>query len=239
MEDLKERIKLSGFKPQVLTKQVADLLADLILDGTLVPNQQLVEAELQKQLGVSRSPLREAFRELEKKGLVVIVPRKGTHVREMTRRDIEENFPVRASLEGLAAREAHGRMSPEDLAEMGAALEEMKAAGGARERERYFDAHKRFHAIFIEASGNKLLIDLLKTLRMHRLWYLITYRYQMTNIDRAVEVHRKIYDMFLDPDTDLNELEETVRSHIEVALEKLFGSAEEGQELPAVDGAPR
>ena len=58
MENLKEKIKLSGFKPQVLTKQVADLLADLILDGTLAPNQQLVEADFQKQLGVSRSPLR-------------------------------------------------------------------------------------------------------------------------------------------------------------------------------------
>jgi len=226
MEDLKERIRNSGFKPQVLTKQVADLLADLILEGTLAPNQKLVEAELQKQLGVSRSPLREAFRDLEKKGLVVIVPRKGTHVREMTRRDIEENFPVRAALEGLAAREAHGKMKPEELQEMGEVLDEMKQAGRVKDRERYFEAHKQFHNIFIEASSNKLLIDLLQTLRMHRLWYLITYRYQMTNIERAVEVHQEIYDMFLDPDTNLDELDDYVRGHIEVALERLFGPGE-------------
>ena len=223
MENLKEKIKLSGFKPQVLTKQVADLLADLILDGTLAPNQQLVESELQKQLGVSRSPLREAFRELEKKGLVVIVPRKGTHVRELTRRDIEENFPVRAALEGLAAREAYEKLTPQDLKDMGAYLEEMKSAGRSREREKYVEAHKQFHAIFINASGNQLLIDLLQTLRMHRLWYLITYRYQMLNINMAVEVHQKIYDMFKDKNTNLDELETVVRGHIEVALDWLFG----------------
>lgn len=226
MDELKQRIQSSGFKPQVLNRQVADLLADLILDGTLPPNRQLVETELQKQLGISRSPLREAFRELEKKGLVVIVPRKGTHVRELTRKDIAENFPVRAALEGLAARDAHARITPEGLREMGAALEGMKQAGKAKDREKYFAEHKRFHEIFIAGSGNELLMNMLNTLRMHRLWYLITYRYQMLNIDRAVTVHQKIYDLFADPATDARELETLVRRHIEEALDRLFGGAE-------------
>ena len=165
---------------------------------------------------------------MEKKGLVVIVPRKGTHVRELTRRDIEENFPVRAALEGLAAREAYEKLTPQDLKDMGAYLQEMKSAGRSREREKYVEAHKQFHAIFINASGNQLLIDLLQTLRMHRLWYLITYRYQMLNINMAVEVHQKIYDMFKDKNTSLDELETVVRGHIEVALDWLFG--QEGME---------
>ncbi len=226
MDDLREKIESSGFKPQVLTKQVADLLADLILDGTLPPNRQLVEAELQKQLGISRSPLREAFRELEKKGLVVIVPRKGTHVRELTRKDIAENFPVRAALEGLAARESFAKLTPEGLKEMGRALAGMKRAGRAKDREQYFAEHKRFHEIFIEGSGNELLMEMLKTLRMHRLWYLITYRYQMLNLERAVQVHQKIYDLFADPATDPAELEALVRRHIDEALDRLFGGAE-------------
>lgn len=226
MNDMKEKIRSSGFKPQVLTKQVANLLADLILDGTLPPNRQLVETELQKQLGISRSPLREAFRELEKKGLVVIVPRKGTHVREMTRKDIAENFPVRAALEGLAAREAYTRMTPDNLREMAEVLERMKEAGQARDREKYFEEHKRFHEIFIENSGSTLLRETLKTLRMHRLWYLITYRYQLLNVDRAIKVHQKIYDLFASSDTDVNQLESLVRVHIEEALDHLFGKEE-------------
>jgi|TARA_B100000315_G_scaffold92071_1_gene84812 DNA-binding GntR family transcriptional regulator len=64
---------------------------------------QLIEAELQKQFGISRSPPREAFRSLGKKELVGTIPRKGTFVKRVTRRDIAENFPVRAS---LAAQEA-------------------------------------------------------------------------------------------------------------------------------------
>ena len=81
-----------GFSPQVLTEQISKVLAEAILDGALTPGTKLLETELQQQLGISRSPLREAFRDLEKKGLVVILPRRGTFVREITPRDVQENL---------------------------------------------------------------------------------------------------------------------------------------------------
>ena len=92
-EKLSGKIKDLEFKPHVLGEQVSQILTEAILEGLLKGGDQLVEAELQKQFGVSRSPLREAFRDLEKKGLVVIVPRKGTYVKQISRKDIEENFP--------------------------------------------------------------------------------------------------------------------------------------------------
>lgn len=228
MIDLGKEIQRKGFKPQVLTKQISDLLTDLIVDGALGPGKQLVETELQKQLGISRSPLREAFRELEQKGLVVIVPRKGTFVREITQKVVEENFPVRASLEGLAARLAYPRMTRDDVGEMGLALEEMKEAGRSEDREQYRKAHVRFHETFINACGNELLIDLLKTLRMQRLWYFITYRHQRQNFRMAIDIHQKIHDMFVNRHTDPFELDAVVRSHIEEALDSLFGQGSEG-----------
>ena len=93
-------------KSSVLGEQVSQILMETILEGVLKGGDKLVEAELQKKFGISRSPLREAFRDLEKKGLVVIIPRKGSFVRRITQKDIEENFPVRSVLEGLAAKEA-------------------------------------------------------------------------------------------------------------------------------------
>ena len=112
--------------------------------------------------------------DLEKKGLVRILPRKGTFVREITRKDIEENFPVRSALECLAAREAFPRLDKVQLAEMEDALAGMRRACKERDAAGYRESHTLFHDVFIQACGNQLLIDLLKTLRMHRLWYLVS-----------------------------------------------------------------
>jgi len=157
--DLAEKFKGKQIKSQGLTEQVSHILTEAILDGTLGPGESLIETELQKQLGVSRSPLREAFRDLEKKGLVTIIPRRGTFVKEITRKDLEENFPVRATLEGLAARQAYPLMTPDQLAEMAGALEGMKQVGQAGDSEDYRKNHLKFHEVFIMASGNTLLID--------------------------------------------------------------------------------
>ena len=226
MVDLGEKFKGKQIRAQGLTEQVSHVLTEAILDGTLGPGESLIETDLQKQLGVSRSPLREAFRDLEKKGLVTIVPRRGTVVKEITRTDLEENFPVRATLEGLAARQAYPRMTPDQLSEMAAALEGMKQVGEAGDSEGYRKNHLKFHEVFIKASGNTLLIDILKTLRMHRLWYLVSFRYHHRNFELALAEHQKILDLFSSPETDPKVLERVVRGHIEEALEKLFGTPE-------------
>ena len=126
---------------------------------------------------------------------MVILPRRGSFVKEITRRDIQENFPVRGNLEGLAARLAYGKLSPEDLAKMRQALEEMKRAGRCKDREVYRQNHKIFHDVFIEASDNRLLIDILQNLRMHRLWYFVSYRYQKLDFQMALNVHEKNFDV--------------------------------------------
>lgn len=218
------RLVTRGFSPQVLTEQISKVLAEDILDGALEPGTQLLEMELQQQLGVSRSPLREAFRDLEKKGLVVILPRRGAFVKEITLRDIQENFPVRGNLEGLAARLAYGKLSQPDLARMRTALEGMKQAGRTRDREAYRQNHQVFHDIFIAACDNRLLIDILQNLRMHRLWYFVSYRYQKLDFQMALDVHERILDLFEQDGTDPQELELLVRNHIDEALGRLFGT---------------
>jgi DNA-binding GntR family transcriptional regulator len=223
VNEVAKKFRGEKIKPQVLTEQVSKVLTEAILDGSLAPGERLIETDLQNKLGVSRSPLREAFRDLEKKGLLTIVPRRGTFVRDISRKDLEENFPVRASLEGLAAREAYHRMTNEELGQMASALEGMREAGEGGDAEGYRQNHLQFHEAFIESCGNKLLMDLLRTLRVHRLWYLVSFKYHRRDINMALAEHQSILDMFSSPETDPNELEELVRSHIEDALEKLFG----------------
>ena len=178
MDNLKGKIKEHDFQSAVLGAQVSQILTDAILKGILKQGDQLVEAELQKQFGISRSPLREAFRDLEKRGLVVIVPRKGTFVKAITEKDIRENFPVRATLEGLAARQAFSKITAKELKNLRQAFEGMRSAGQKKDAAKvYREHHHRFHEVFINASGNDTLINLLRTLRMHRIWYYVSYQY--------------------------------------------------------------
>ena len=149
-----------------LPRRIAQSLLEAILNRGLKGGDQLVETELQKLFGVSRSPLREAFRELEKRGLVEIRPRRGAFVKKVTRRDIEEHYPIQAALEGLAARQAHGRLTKDQRRQMDGCLQEMAAAAGNGETKLFLEHHEHFHHVYIENCGNRQLIELIRDLRL-------------------------------------------------------------------------
>jgi DNA-binding GntR family transcriptional regulator len=214
MEKFSERVKQLDFKPTVLVENISEILTDAIVKGVFKGGDQLVEAELRQQFAVSRSPIRESFRILEKKGLVEIIPRRGAFVKKITAHDIEEHFPVRGILEGLAAKEAYTRMSREDIDKLSKILENMKQAADKSNAKEYLTQHLKFHEIFISACGNELLINLLNTLRRHSLWYRFSYRYYSEDFKKSVQIHLKIYRMFRSKITDPNELEHVVRNHI-------------------------
>ncbi len=220
------------FKPSVLAEQVSRILTEAILEGTLIGGDQLIEAELQKQFEISRSPLREAFRSLEKKGLVDLIPRKGTFVKRVTRKDVEENFPVRAVLEGLAAQEAGQKITAKGLKEMKEALDTMAVAVTKNHTMAYWESHLKFHEIFIKASGNEILIAILKTLRMHSLWYRFSYQYYREDLKSALGVHQKIYDLFKHQDTGQQKVRRLVEKHIQTGYHHFLAYLDEQAPQP-------
>lgn len=228
MSLLSSRLKDIDFKPFVLVEQVSRVLTEAILEGVFKGGDQLVEADLKEQFGISRSPLREAFRDLEKKGLVEIIPRKGTFVKKISRRDIEEHFPVRSVLEGLAAREAHRRLTNEDLQEMAVELKSMKKAAATGDVKSYWEHHLLFHEIFINASENLLLINMLKTLRMHTIWYRFSYQYYKEDLSKSWQVHKKILDLFKSKESKPMDVEKLVCEHIAIAADRFVAYLEEG-----------
>jgi len=221
-----DKIYNFNFKPTLLGERISETLAQAIMEGVFKGGDQLVEPKLQKQFGVSRSPLREAFRDLEKKGLVVIVPRRGTFVKTVTRQDIEDHFPVRAVLEGLAAREAYRRMNEEDIEDMAGALRNMETAAAASDAKAFREHHIAFHEIFIYACGNEVLIKILENLRMHSVWHRFCYQYYKEDFQKSIDIHRKILAFFQDPHSGEQKIEKTVREHIEVALERFLAFLE-------------
>lgn len=213
-----------------LVDQVAKYLTDAILEGVFVGGDQLLEIDLQKQFHISRTPLREAFRVLEKRGLVEIIPRRGTFVRMLERKDIEELFPVRAVLEGLAAKQAFRRLNAEELKRMRECFEGMKEAEERNDTAGFDRHHLLFHEIFIRASGNELLAGILENLRMHSLWFQFSNKYHMKHMPLSISVHEEILSLFENSDTDPARLEHCVRKHIDAGLNDKLEFLEEQQE---------
>jgi DNA-binding GntR family transcriptional regulator len=234
-----ERLGKIELDSSSLSQQVSRVLTEAILEGVFSGGEKLIENKLQKVLGVSRSPIREALRDLERKGLVEIVPRKGCFVRNISARDIEEHFPVRAALEGLAAREAMRKMDSQTLALIEKTLEGMRQAVENGDAKTYWTHHRRFHELFIGACGNQLLVSLLKTLRTHALWYRFSYRYYREDLRRSLACHEEIAELFRNPSTEREEeIERKVRTHIEEAMERFleYLRGKDGTKLGSVEG---
>ncbi len=215
-----------AFRSMTLVEQVAKALKDDILTGRLKGGAQLLEDRLKVEFGISRTPLREAFRILEKEGLIEILPRKGAYVKRISRQDIEENFPVRAKLEGLAARLAYPNLSQQDIEEMEGLHAYMKDAAKRKDFSDYSSHHFAFHEIFINASKNETLITLLRNLRMHTLWHRYTYNYYKEDFKNSLMIHQRIIDLFRKKKVSPEEIEKTVRQHIEVALGPFLAAME-------------
>ena len=222
-------IKKLDFKASVLAEQIAETLTKAILDDSLKSGQQLIEADLQRMFGISRSPLREAFRDLEKAGLVEIIPRKGTFVKKVTPADISEIYPVRAVLEGMAAKMAHSRMTERDLAKMKETLEKMLKSMKKKDTRTYWENHLVFHDTFINASGNTTLINILNILRMNSHRYRYSLEYYLENFDQNMKDHQQIYEYLCDKSIDSDKLRELVQSHIDDALEPFLKYLEDNK----------
>ncbi len=209
-------------KPIGLGAQIAETLKIAILEGEFRGGEQLGEQDLQNRFGVSRSPLREAFRELEKVGLVEIIPRRGSFVKRISRHDIEENFPIRAALEGLAAKLAAEKISDETLAQMEEALAKMGSAVTAKNINSYYSNHLRFHELFIDNAHNELLKTTLTNLRMQSLWHRFSYQYYQQDLEKSYRVHQEIMQCFQSRGKDPERLRELVERHINVALDSFL-----------------
>lgn len=145
-----------------LRGRVFHRLREDILDGKYRQHDELKENTIARELGVSRTPVREALHQLELEGLVSIVPNKGAYVNGITAEDVRDIYRIRARLEGLCAAMAADRISREQLDQM----EEILCLADFHEKKGHYDQlyslDNKFHDILYEASGSKMLEHLLK-----------------------------------------------------------------------------
>ena len=171
---------MSGFELEMneylpLRDVVFQTLRQAILRGELKPGERLMEIHLAQKLGVSRTPVREAIRKLELEGLVLMIPRKGAIVAEITVQDLEDVLEVRMALEELAVKIACKRITQEQL-------EEIKRRSAEFCKTLYGDdvaacaqADMAFHDAIYEATGNRRLVQILNNLREQMYRYRLEY----------------------------------------------------------------
>ncbi len=143
-----------------LVSQVGDSLVQAIVEGRLAPGQRLVEAELARQMGISRAPLREAARRLEQRGLLVAHPRRGFFVRELSLGEVDDLYGVRIMAESYAARLTAERAGAAGLDELARRIEEMRRLAREGREAALVEADLEFHRAVCLLSGNRRLLRL-------------------------------------------------------------------------------
>jgi len=143
----------------VLREQVKELIIQRILDGTYQPGQRIVELTLMQELGVSQAPVREALRDLEAMRFIESVPYRGARVRQVSREELAESYPVRAVLEELAGQMAAPRVDDAILRQLEAEVQNMLEAARVKDQHGLLVHDARFHEIIVEAAGNTVLLD--------------------------------------------------------------------------------
>lgn len=220
MADHDIQLQMNEYLP--LRDVVFQTLRQAILRGTLQPGERLMEIHLAQKLGVSRTPVREAIRMLELEGLVIMVPRKGAIVAEITVSDLEDVLEVRAALEDLAVRKACQNMSQEQLEELKMAAKKFEDSLKEEDLIACAQADVAFHELISQSTNNQRLIQILNNIREQ------IYRYRLENLkDKSshanlVEEHAEICQAL--EERSEKKVREALRVHIEHQKESIIES---------------
>lgn len=183
-------VKMDDYLP--LRDVVFNTLRQAILRGELKPGTRLMEISLANKLGVSRTPIREAIRKLENEGLVLMTPRKGAEVAEITEKSMLDVLEIRKALEELTTGLACDRITPEQIERLKEAETYFEDMLDGRDITLIAEADVKFHDIIFEATDNKRLINLLNNLREQMYRFRIEYLKGLEYYPKLKEEHNML-----------------------------------------------
>ena len=225
-----EQIRLDSYKP--LRELVCEHIREAIINGTFAPGERLMEIQMADEMGVSRTPVREAIRKLEMEGFVVMIPRRGTYVSNMSIKDINDVYEIRISLDTLAAGLAAERISDEELEELQRLLVKVGAAIEKNDMAKVVEADIEFHDVLYKASRNERLRNIINNLR-EQITVIrgVSMRYP-GRLKDTQEEHRRLVESIAARDVEKSQ--EAARIHLENAERTLMAAMSErkgGEEL--------
>lgn len=195
-------------------------LKKAIFDGRIKEGEHLVESAVADEMNVSRTPVREALRQLEAEGLVVNIPRRGTIVRGFTMKDAIEIYDLREVLEGLMARLACKNITAEDINKLKHILVLMEETIQKKDYDAYLKLHKDYNNIILNSTNNKRLQVMMKNIYEHLISLRSISLYKEDRRFLALEEHKQIVDTI--ERGDEIEAERLTRNHVKKAREAFF-----------------
>ncbi len=211
-------VKLDSYKP--LREVVYETLREAIRNGALSPGERLMEIQLAEELGVSRTPVREAIRKLELERFVVMLPRRGTYVANLSLKDINEVFEIRAALDGLAAGLAAERITEEELEQMERLLVEIADCIEQHNNQKIVEADEAFHDILYRASRNERLVGIICNLREQFTRFRSVSINYPGRLQNTLEEHRQLVEAIAQRNPEA--AQQKAREHIENAEQTLL-----------------
>ena len=185
-------IRLDSYQP--LREVVCESLRDAIREGVLKPGERLMEIQLAEELGVRRTPGREAIRKLELEGYVIMMPRRGTYVASMSMRDVSEIFEIRGALESLSNGLAAQRITPDELEHLQRLLVMIGSYMKERDIEKIVEIDIEFHDLLYHASRNKRLVGIISNLRDQLTRFRTLSMSYPGRLEATLEEHRAIVE---------------------------------------------
>lgn len=202
-----------------LRNKVFKYVKSQIINGYYKAGDNLVESKMAEELGVSRTPIREAIRLLELEGLVETIPNKGAVVLGISPKDVEDIYAIRSLVEGLAARWAAERISSIEKKEMQKTMDLMDFFAQRGDTDELAELDNRFHQIIYEASGSKILNLTLGNLHQYVQLARLESLKRPNRLDRTIEEHHEILNAFLANDPD--QAEKAMAKHVQNAYNNI------------------
>ena len=222
MEKKLSPIKLDSYQP--LREVVCESLRDAIRRGVLKPGERLMEIQLAEELGVSRTPVREAIRKLELEGYVIMMPRRGTYVANLSIRDVNEVFEIRTSLDSLASGLAAERITDDELERLQRLLVTIGGYVEANDMDKIVETDMEFHDLLYQASRNTRLVGIIFNLREQLTRFRTTSMSFPGRLKATLEEHRRIVEAIAQG--DVKEAQQAAEDHMEKSEQTLLASME-------------
>jgi DNA-binding GntR family transcriptional regulator len=223
-------------QPLPLTRLAYERLRESILSGQMTPGEIYNEMALAKEMGVSRTPVREALLELSSQGLVTFLPRKGVQVNYFTERDVEEVYEIRNAIELAIVEKVARSAGSFDFSKVERALAENARAAEKHDAEAFLRADRAFHHELASLSGNRRMMAIISNLR--DIIHLMSVE-ALTKPHRLEEVpveHKQVVEAMHDGDVD--KAIEAMRYHMELSKQAVLERHRTPQPVPPAAQGP-
>ena len=194
-------IRLDSYQP--LREVVCETLREAIRSGVLKPGERLMEIQLADELGVSRTPVREAMRKLELEGYVIMLPRRGTYVANISIRDLNEVLEIRTTLDALASGLAAERITEEELEQLERLLVSIGENIETRNMKKVVEDDMEFHDLLYKASRNQRLVGIISNLREQMTRFRSMSMSYPGRLKKTLEEHSRLVEAIAQRDVEL------------------------------------